>query len=75
MKLRLKQEEFLEDLDRHCMKRFKADTIFEDVNMVEAWFFKTSIPKKVFIAKTSDGPMRFEEWTTGVFEKIFEVIK
>lgn len=70
MKLRLKQEEFLDNTEAYCMKRFKQGSIIEDAEMIHGTFFGTEIPKKIFKA----GPFRFEEWEPGVFEKVFEVL-
>lgn len=74
MKIRFRQEEWLDDMDRCRMLRFKSGAILENVEMIPSYFFKTEVPKKVFIAKTDKGQMRFEEWEPGVFQRIFEVL-
>ena len=71
MKLKMKQEEFLENVSGCHMKRFKAGTIL-NAEMEEAFFHGSVIPKKVFRTKISDMIFRFEEWEPGVFERIFE---
>lgn len=74
MKIRFRQEEWLDNKTQICMTRFKAGTVLDNVELKETVFFKTSVPKKTFTAKTPKGEMYFEEWEPGVFERIFEVL-
>lgn len=74
MKVRLRQEELLEDAENHCMKRFKINSIFE-AELTNSVFFRTEIPKKIAKLTIEKRNYRFEEWEPGVFEKLFEESK
>lgn len=74
VKLRLKQEDYLEDRDTCCMRRFKQHTVFELLELTNGVFHGTSVPKKTAKLKHLHEIVYFVEWEPGLYAKSFEVL-